>query len=100
MVPGASRDDGPSQPGDTGGGGSVVSVSATDDTVRLRAEATVNGEPCAVSVEVPRAMWDGLLTDLRPDLGREQVKAVLREKLALEIAKRLDVTVTEERTDG
>jgi hypothetical protein len=68
-----------------------------NDQVTLRAEATVNGELCTVFVEAPRAMWDGSLTDLRPDLGRERVEAVLREKLALEIAKRLDVTITEER---
>jgi hypothetical protein len=68
-----------------------------NDQVTLRAEATVNGELCTVFVEAPRAMWDESLTDLRPDLGRERVEAVLREKLALEIAKRLDVTITEER---
>jgi hypothetical protein len=67
----------------------------TDDHVTLRCEATVNGQTCAVVVEAPRAMWDGSLTNLRPDLGREQVVAVLREKLALEIAGKLDVTVTE-----
>ncbi len=68
-----------------------------NEQVTLRAEATVNGELCTVFVEAPRAMWDESLTDLRPDLGRERVEAVLREKLALEIAKRLDVTISEER---
>lgn len=67
-----------------------------DDPVKLRAEATVNGESCTVFLEAPRAMWDNSLTDLRPDLGRTQVEGILREKLALEIARRLDVTVTEE----
>jgi hypothetical protein len=71
-----------------------------NDQVTLRAEATVNGELCTVFVEAPRSMWDESLTDLRPDLGRERVEAVLREKLALEIAKRLDVTITEERPVG
>jgi hypothetical protein len=70
----------------------------SSEQVTLRAEATVNGELCTVFVEAPRAMWDESLTDLRPDLGRERVEAVLREKLALEIAKRLDVTISEEKT--
>ncbi|GKQ35174.1 hypothetical protein [Streptomyces sp. A012304] len=67
-----------------------------NDQVMLRAEATVNGELCTVFLEAPREMWDNSLTDMRPDLGREQVEAVLREKLALEIAKHLDVTISEE----
>lgn len=92
--PGAPRDNGPASSADGSDAGPVV--SGTDDCVKLRAEATVNGELCAVLVEAPCSMWDGSLTGLRPDLGREQVEAVLREKLALEIAKRLDVTVTEE----
>lgn len=71
-----------------------------NDQVTLRAEATVNGELCTVFVEAPREMWNNSLTDMRPDLGRERVEAVLREKLALEIAKRLDVTISEERPVG
>jgi len=72
----------------------------SNEQITLRAEATVNGQLCTVSVEAPRAMWDNSLTDLRPDLGREQVEAALRERLAREIAKRLDVTITEERPVG
>lgn len=70
-----------------------------DDNVKLRAEATVNGQLCTVFVEAPREMWNNSLTDMRPDLGREQVEAVLRERLAVEIAKHLDVTVTEVQPD-
>lgn len=72
----------------------------SNDQVRLRGEATVNGQLCTVFIEAPRSMWDNDLTDLRPDLGREQVLAVVRERLALEIAGKLDVTVTEERPTG
>lgn len=68
-----------------------------NDQVKLRAEATVNGELCTVFLEAPREMWDNSLTDMRPDLGRERVEAVLRERLALEIARHLDVTISEER---
>lgn len=70
-------------------------LGMSDDHVRLRAEATVNGQLCTVFVEAPRAMWNDSLTHMRPDLGRERVESALREKLALEIAGRLDVTVTE-----
>lgn len=95
MAPGAPRDNGPASDA-TGVEGAGPVVSGMNDHVKLRAEATVNGERYAVFIEAPRAMWDNSLTDLRPDLGRTQVEGVLREKLALEIAKRLDVTVTEE----
>lgn len=67
----------------------------SNDHVQLRGETTVNGQLCTVFLVAPRSMWDDSLTDLRPDLGREKVMAVLREKLALEIAGKLDVTVTE-----
>lgn len=69
-------------------------MADTTDNVTLRAEATVNGQLYAVTVEAPRSMWNDSLTDLRPDLGRGQVEAVLRQRLGVEIAKHLDVTVS------
>lgn len=72
------------------------------DNVRVRAEVTVNNIAYTVHVDVPREMWpDGSLADVsqaHEDAQWGQVAALLRERLAAEVMKDLDVTITEEAT--